>query len=230
MSGRRILVVEDEDNLAQTMLLNLRMEGYETLHARTGTEVLSILREPQQMPDLVLLDVMLPDIDGFELCRQLKDKQPGLPVFFLTARSAKTDKIGGLSLGADDYLTKPFDLDELLLRIANRLKRNDQPVQNEAVMVGDCRFSFTTFEADTVDGTRTILSRREAGLLKLLTGSPGKVISRDEIIAALWDSGENASSRTIDNYILALRKYFERDPKNPRHFHSVRGVGYRFTP
>jgi two-component system alkaline phosphatase synthesis response regulator PhoP len=230
MSAHRILVVEDEQNLAQTLLLNLRLEGYQTTHASTGNQVLSIISAGLDEIDLVLLDVMLPDADGYSLCRRMKEKRPGLPVFFLTARSAKVDKLEGLSLGADDYLTKPFDLDELLLRVANLLKRTAQHPEDECITIGDCEVNFNTYELRNIQGEKIPLSKREAALLKILTSTPGKVVSRDEIISRLWSPGENASSRTIDNLILTFRKHFELDPKNSKHFHSVRGVGYRYTP
>jgi two-component system, OmpR family, alkaline phosphatase synthesis response regulator PhoP len=166
--------------------------------------------------------------NGFDLFKEFKKINPDVPVIFLTAKGQTADKISGLKLGADDYIVKPFELEELLLRIRNVMKRNATP-ESQLFTFGDCSINFETFEVKDVNGKTITLSRREMGLLKLLTTKENKVISRDEIIEALWDPNENASSRTIDNYILSFRKYFEKNPKEPKHFHSVRGVGYKFT-
>jgi two-component system alkaline phosphatase synthesis response regulator PhoP len=223
-----ILLVEDEENLANTMVLNLRLENYEVSLARRGEEALSLFRKHRDTLGLVLLDVMLPDVNGFELCKEFKRLQPDLPVIFLTAKNQTSDKIGGLKLGADDYMTKPFDLEELLLRISNLLKRTQK--DNEPVFrFGPCSINFQTYEIVDIKGEQQTLSKREIGLLELLTTQSNKVISRDEIIDKLWNVNENASSRTIDNYILNFRKYFEENPKQPQHFHSIRGVGYKFV-
>ncbi|WP_317897298.1 response regulator transcription factor [Aurantibacillus circumpalustris] len=222
-----IFIVEDEENLANTISLNLKFENYLVSIARNGSEALQFFKKNQETIHLVILDVMLPDINGFDLCKEFKNALPDLPVIFLTAKNQMADKIDGLKLGADDYITKPFDLEELLLRISNLLKRTQK--ENTAVFSFDnCHINFQTFEIMDAKGTVQTLSKREIGLLELLTANTNKVISRDEIIEKLWDVSENASSRTIDNYILNFRKYFEKDPKNPQHFHSVRGVGYKF--
>lgn len=223
----RIFIVEDEESLANTLALNLQLENYEPLIARSGSEALRLFKAQPGAFSLVLLDVMLPDINGFDLCSEFKAIQPSLPVIFLTAKNQGADKISGLKLGADDYITKPFDLEELLLRIHNLIKRTKK--ENPAIYTfGNCRIDFQTFEITGVRGEKQTLSKREIGLLQLLTSGENKVISRDEIIDKLWDVNENASSRTIDNYILNFRKYFETNPKEPVHFHSIRGVGYKF--
>lgn len=226
--SHHILIVEDEESLADTIALNLKLENYSVSIARSGTEAVSAFKASYPQLSLVLLDVMLPDINGFDLCREFKQLSPGVPVIFLTAKHQTADKISGLKLGADDYIVKPFDLEELLLRVTNLIRRT----QKEAAPVfrfENGEISFQTFEIVDVKGTRQTLSKREMGLLELLTSNINKVISRDEIIEKLWDVNENASSRTIDNYILNFRKYFEPNPKEPKHFHSVRGVGYKFT-
>jgi two-component system alkaline phosphatase synthesis response regulator PhoP len=223
-----ILVVEDEENLANTIALNLRLENYTVSVARNGKEALALFTNKLASLSLVLLDVMLPDINGFDLCKQFKTLSPDLPVIFLTAKNQVSDKISGLKLGADDYITKPFDLEELLLRINNLLKRV-QKENNDVFYFDGCSINFQTFEIVDVNGNRHTLSKREIGLLELLTSNINKVISRDKIIEELWEADENASSRTIDNYILNFRKYFEANPKNPQHFFSVRGVGYKFV-
>lgn len=223
-----ILVIEDEENLANTIALNLKLENYQVSIARNGNEALLFFSKNHTSLNLVLLDVMLPDINGFDLCEKFKTTDPDLPVIFLTAKNQTSDKIGGLKLGADDYITKPFDLEELLLRISNLLKRT-QKETDSVFIFGSCRINFQTYEIVDFKGFTQTLSKREIGLLELLTANTNKVISRDEIIEKLWDVNENASSRTIDNYILNFRKYFEVNPKEPQHFHSIRGVGYKFV-
>lgn len=223
-----ILLVEDEEALAQTLSLNLELENYKVFIAKNGSSALKNFNDHQHLLHLVLLDVMLPEINGFDLCLQFKKINPKVPVIFLTAKDLSTEKITGLKLGAEDYITKPFELEELLLRIQNVIKRN--PITRSKVFIfGSCSINFDTFEVTDNSGKAHELSNREIGLLKLLTENENKVISRDQIINELWDVNENASSRTIDNFILGFRKYFEENPKEPKHFHSIRGVGYKFT-
>lgn len=227
MQKNKIFVVEDEENLADTIALNLTLEDYQVVVARSGSEALKIFKTQQSSISLVLLDVMLPDINGFDLCREFRQMNTAIPVIFLTAKSQTSDKIEGLKLGADDYITKPFDLEELLLRISNLIKRLKKEVVSVYSFDGG-EINFITYEIKDINGKKLTLSKREIGLLELLTTHLNRVISRDEIIEKLWDTNENASSRTIDNYILNFRKYFERNPKEPKHFHSIRGVGYKF--
>lgn len=224
----QILIVEDENSLADTLALNLKMENYSVLVARSGSEALKTFTNNHSDLSLVLLDVMLPDINGFDLCKEFKNIKPEIPVIFLTAKNQSSDKISGLKLGADDYITKPFDLEELLLRINNLIKRT-QKENPSFFKFGDCEINFQTFEITDIQGKRHTLAKREIGLLELLTSNINKVISRDEILEKLWEANENASSRTIDNYILSFRKYFESNPKEPKHFFSIRGVGYKFV-
>ncbi|MEI8136663.1 MAG: response regulator transcription factor [Bacteroidota bacterium] len=228
MQQSQILIVEDEENLANTIALNLQLDNYMIIIARSGKDALSVFKNNTNAIHLVLLDVMLPEINGFDLCKEFKAINQAVPVIFLTAKNQIADKIEGLKLGADDYITKPFDLEELLLRVNNLIKRTkiDKP---SIFNFENCHINFETFEIKDITGATSTLSKREIGLLKLLTENANKVISRDEIIDKLWDVDENASSRTIDNYILNFRKYFERNPKEPSHFHSIRGVGYKFT-
>ncbi|MBL7913197.1 MAG: response regulator transcription factor [Bacteroidia bacterium] len=227
MAQPHIFVVEDEESLAETIALNLRLENYKVTIAKSGKQALDVFKKEHPTINLVLLDVMLPEINGFELCKAFKVLNPALPIIFLTAKNQIADKIEGLKLGADDYITKPFDLEELLLRVSNLIKRTQK--DTPAVFnFNTCSINFETFEIKDISGSYSTLSKREIGLLKLLTENANKVISRDEIIEKLWDVNENASSRTIDNYILNFRKYFEANPKEPAHFHSIRGVGYKF--
>ena len=228
MQQYHILIVEDEESLANTIALNLQLENYKVIVARKGNDALSVFKNNSGLINLVLLDVMLPEINGYELCQLFKAIDPLVPVIFLTAKNQISDKIEGLKLGADDYITKPFDLEELLLRVNNILKRTKKEA-SPAFNFSACAINFETFEIKDITGATTTLSKREIGLLKLLTENANKVISRDQIIEKLWGVEENASSRTIDNYILNFRKYFELNPKEPVHFHSIRGVGYKFT-
>jgi two-component system alkaline phosphatase synthesis response regulator PhoP len=223
-----ILLVEDEKSLSETLSLNLSLEKYQVTVAENGDQALATFKRDPSNFDLVLLDVMLPGTNGYELCRVFKNIQPAIPVIFLTAKNQLADKVAGLRLGADDYITKPFDLEELLLRISNLLKRTVKN-ENDKFSFNSCEINFVTYEITDIRGERHDLSRREIGLLALLTNNVNKVISRDDIINKLWEDGENASSRTIDNYIMNFRKFFEKNPREPKHFHSVRGVGYKFT-
>lgn len=225
----KILIVEDEESLANTLALNLKLENYEVLVANTGNQALDEFTFNSVSIDLVLLDVMLPQINGFELFERFKKINPVTPIIFLTAKNLSSDKIAGLKLGADDYIVKPFELEELLLRVKNILKRNITSGAS-TYSFGKCSINFDTFEIKDIKGSLATLSRREIGLLKLLTSKANKVVSRDEIIEELWSAEENASSRTIDNFILNFRKYFEENPKEPQHFHSIRSVGYKFIP
>lgn len=228
MQKPTILIVEDEESLGKTLLLNLELENYNVKLANSGNSALQLFTQNHKDLNLVLLDVMLPEINGFELCQKFKSINSQVPVIFLTAKNQTSEKISGLKLGADDYITKPFELEELLLRIQNVIKRNAKK-GSTVFEFGKCNINFETFEIKDAKGVISTLSKREIGLLKLLTDNENKVISRDQIIQNLWDEKENASSRTIDNYILGFRKYFELNAKEPKHFHSIRGVGYKFT-
>jgi two-component system alkaline phosphatase synthesis response regulator PhoP len=228
MSKPKILLVEDEEHLAQTLVLNLTLENYEVDHAANGDEALKQFGKTNNGPDLVLLDVMLPGMSGFELCEKFKRRHPEVPVIFITARDQGVDRKTGLRLGADDYIVKPFDLEELLLRIRNNIKRTRKPAPEVFEFAGG-KIDFESFEIVNRQGEKLLLSKREIGMLQLLTSSENKVVSRDEIIEKLWEKAESASSRTIDNYVLLFRKLFEKDPKDPKHFLSVRAVGYKFV-
>jgi two-component system alkaline phosphatase synthesis response regulator PhoP len=223
-----ILIVEDEESLAKTLDLNFQLEGWKVALANSGPKALEQFKALSGSLKLVLLDIMLPGISGFDLFGEFKKMKPGIAIIFLTARDQSPDKIAGLKLGADDYIVKPFDLEELILRVKNVLKRNAPPASN-VFRFDNCSINFETFEVRDITGKISTLSKREMGLLKLLTANINKVISRDEIIDSLWQPDDNASSRTIDNYILGFRKLFEKDPKNPEHFLSVRSVGYKFV-
>ncbi len=223
----KVLIIEDELALQQTLKLNLELENYKVDTCSSGESAISQIKTLK--PDLILLDIMLPVLSGIEIYKQLKVLNINIPVIFLTAKNNVQDKIEGLKLGADDYITKPFDLEELLLRIHNVLKRNAPLKQESSIFKFDgCEINFSTFQIISREGKTEDLSKREMALLKLLVDNVNNVVSRDEILDKLWTKEENPSSRTIDNYILNFRKLFEINQKEPLHFLSIRGVGYKF--
>ncbi|TND05557.1 MAG: response regulator with CheY-like receiver domain and winged-helix DNA-binding domain [Bacteroidetes bacterium] len=227
--NRRILLVEDEENLRKTIKLNLEIEGYEVVTAVDGDSGVAQFRPGGY--DLVILDVMLPKLNGFDVCAAIRKKDTDVPVLFLTAKASGEDKVHGLRLGADDYLTKPFNLEEFLLRVQNLIRRSKRIPESQLGTVyrfGENEVNFATFEAQCWDGKRWMLSKREVELLRLLIDKKGEVVSRDLILDLLWKEDAVPSARTIDNYILNFRKYFERNPRDPEFFYSIRGVGYKF--
>lgn len=222
-----ILIIEDEIALSSTLALNFELEGFQIIQANTGNKAIELFGQLKSKINLVFLDIMLPDVNGYTLCKSFKEIKPDLPIIFITARNQTIDKIEGLKLGADDYITKPFELEEVLLRTKNLLKRT-QPVDAGIFKFGNNSINFDSFEVTTYNGENYKLTKREIGLLKMLTNHVNKVISRDEIIEELWQENENPSGRTIDNYIVNFRKMFEKNPKEPIYFQSIRGVGYKF--
>ena len=227
LSKPRILVVEDETHLLDLLLLNLESEGYACTPAKNGKTALDLIFQNEY--DLILLDVMLPGLNGFEIMDQLVAKNIQTPVIFLTARSDDKDKISGLRRGAVDYIGKPFNLEELLLRINVHLKAQKKNNRPALIVVGDYEVNPETFEV-YVRGEKTAeIGKKELLLLQLLAENAGKVVSRETILSKIWGNEVETTTRTIDNYILTLRKLFNDDPKNPRYLHSIRGVGYKLT-
>ena len=228
----RILLVEDERNLALGIAENLQAEGYAPEIAGDGT--LGLARMTGESWDLVLLDVMLPGLDGIEVCRRARAAGCNAPVLFLTARGGVDDRVQGLEAGGDDYLAKPFNLRELLARVAAILRRQrwygQGVVQEHVLRFHGNEFDFKGFRGRSFDGHEQSLTQREAMILKALAERSGEVVSREEVLEKVWGHDVYPSTRTIDNFIVRLRKRFERDPERPQHFHTVRGVGYRFTP
>ncbi|MEL7021728.1 MAG: response regulator transcription factor [Bacteroidota bacterium] len=224
----RILLVEDEENIRDVVKLNLELEDYEVVTAADGRTALKHFKE--QHFDLLILDVMLPEVDGFQIVEQVRLTNMDVPVIFLTAKDAAGDRITGLKKGADDYLTKPFNLEELLLRVNNLIKRTSKSPENtpEVYDFGSNKVNFITYEAVGNPGEFT-LTKKEAMLLKLLVDRKDEVVSRQQILQSVWGYDVYPSTRTIDNFILNFRKYFEEDPKSPQFFLSVRGVGYKFV-
>jgi two-component system alkaline phosphatase synthesis response regulator PhoP len=224
-----ILVVDDEAHLAAGIAENLEAEGYRTDVAHDGLAGLERLRaEPF---DLVLLDVMMPNMDGLELCARLRSEGVQTPVLFLTVKGDAEDRVRGFEVGGDDYLTKPFHLRELLLRVAAILRRSTwYQSTNAELLFGGNRIDFQTYEAHAWDGSTHALTHKEAMIMKALADRVGSIVTREEILDRVWGYEVFPSTRTIDNFIVRLRKRFERNPEIPAHFHTVRGVGYRFTP
>ena len=223
----RVCIVEDEKSLADLIALNLELEGYEVMVIPSGRKAIDMVPEMHQF-DLIILDVMLPEVSGFEICKAIREKHT-IPVLFLSAKGTTEDRVAGLKLGANDYLSKPFDLEELLLRVQNLINLNRKE-KVSGVIIGNKKINFSTFEVDDLDfKTRLTISKKEKELLKLFIENEGKVISRDELLDKVWGKDQFPTSRTVDNYILALRKIFEPNPKEPIYFHSIRSVGYKFT-
>jgi len=226
--AHKILLVEDEANLANAILLNLKLEGYTATWIKNGkTANATLLSKPKNF-DLVILDVMLPEKDGFEICKNFRKAGDDTPILFLSARNSGKDKITGLRLGADDYLGKPFNLEELLLRIEILLKRNStkKPELTHQFQFGKNILNFNAQLATNYSGNVINLTSLEYKLLDLLVKKKGEVVSREEIIEELW-TNEPINGRSIDNIISRFRKWFESEPKKPQHFISIRGVGYR---
>ena len=224
---KRILVVEDEKDLADTIKLNLELEEYHPIVVRDGLDAIAAFKE--QSFDLVILDIMIPSINGIEVCENIRLQDSSVPIMFLSAKSRSEDRILGLKKGGDDYLTKPFNLEELILRIGNLITRNETNTSNSitSYSFGDNSVDFDSYEAVGKQGKFT-LTNKESLLLKLLIENEGEVVSRERILQAVWGYSVYPSTRTIDNFVLAFRRYFEDDQKNPKYFISLRGVGYKF--
>jgi len=226
----RILLVEDEMSIAQGLLFNLEAEGYEVTHVLTGEDAL----ETQLKTDfhLVILDIMLPGINGFEVCRQLRERDSQLPVLMLTARETEEDRIRGLGLGADDYLAKPFSLDELMLRVEGILRRSSwyrpETVEQSSYAFGSNTIDFTNQVAQTEQGEIT-LTDLETRMIRAFIENESQVLSRKKLLSSVWGVSPKTETRTLDNFVVRLRRYFEKDPSRPQHFHTVRGRGYRFS-
>ncbi len=227
----RLLLLEDERNVAQTLTERLGAAGFAVTRADSLASARRVIGEGSF--NLALLDVGLPDGSGFELARLLRDRAPATAIVFLTAHAAPEDRIRGLELGADDYVAKPFHFRELLLRIQNCLKRAQDLVQVPGEMRGQVRIGralvdFERFVA-TVDGHTQALTHKECAVLRLLAERAGKAVSRDEILDRAWSADEFPTSRTVDNFIVRLRKLVEADAADPRVIRSIRGVGYLLT-
>jgi two-component system alkaline phosphatase synthesis response regulator PhoP len=226
-----ILLVEDEENLHEALKLNLELEGYEITSAYDGNVALKAIAD--EYFDLIILDVMLPEIDGINVTETVRLQNNDVPILILSARNTSADRVLGLKKGADDYLTKPFNLEELLLRVYKLIDKNkklqDRETIGDTYSFGKSIIDFKAQEARTKNGETVQLSKKETMLLKLLIENKNEVVPREKILQAVWGYNVYPTTRTIDNFILSFRKYFEEDSRNPRYFHSVRGVGYKYS-
>ncbi|MFT3982169.1 MAG: response regulator transcription factor [Ferruginibacter sp.] len=226
-----ILLVEDEENLQEALKLNLELEGYEVTSSYDGAAALKSFQ--QEHFDLIILDVMLPELDGISVCETIRLTNPEVPILILSAKNSSADRVLGLKKGADDYLTKPFNLEELLLRVNKLLRKSEQLAIKQPLPdiyeFGKNKIDFKALEGSNKKLEKILLSKKETMLLKLLIENKNEVVPREKILQTVWGYNVYPTTRTIDNFILNFRKYFEEDSRNPRYFHSVRGIGYKFT-
>lgn len=226
-----ILLVEDEENLHEALKLNLSLEGYEVTSAYTGTQALQNIQK--EYFDLIVLDIMLPGVDGISVTETIRVDNNEVPILILSAKSSSADRVLGLKKGADDYLVKPFNLEELLLRVQKLINKNKKMMEKEFIgdvyQFGSNKIDFKAQEATGKHGHLIQLSKKETMLLKLLIENRNEVVPREKILQTVWGYNVYPTTRTIDNFILSFRKYFEDDSRNPHYFHSVRGVGYKYT-
>jgi len=226
-----ILLVEDEENLHEALKLNLELEGYDVTSAFDGATALHTVQG--EYFDLIILDVMLPEMDGVNVTETIRISNNEVPILILSAKNSSADRVLGLKKGADDYLAKPFNLEELLLRVNKLIGKNkkmrDRSSVGDTYSFGGNTIDFKAQEATKKEGAKIQLSKKETMLLKLLIENKNDVVPREKILQSVWGYNVYPTTRTIDNFILNFRKYFEEDSRNPKYFHSVRGVGYKYT-
>ena len=226
-----ILLVEDEENLHEALKLNLELEGYEVVSSFDGAAALKAVQS--EYFDLIILDIMLPEMDGITVTETIRIRNNEVPILILSARNSSADRVLGLKKGADDYLVKPFNLEELLLRVHKLIEKNKKLLDKSSVgntyTLGKNTIDFKAQEAMTESGEKIQLSKKETMLLKLLIENKNEVVPREKILQSVWGYNVYPTTRTIDNFILNFRKYFEEDSRNPKYFHSVRGVGYKYS-
>ena len=223
----RILIVEDDPDMVTGLRDNFELEGYDVIVARDGVEGLNKALESK--PDLIVLDLMLPKMSGLDVCRNLRRSGINVPVLMLTARGQEIDKVLGLEVGADDYITKPFSLNELLARVRAQLRRaNNEVAKIEHYSFGDVEVDFQKYKA-AKSGASIDLSPREIELLKFLVNHRGETVTREQLLDAVWGYDAMMYTRTVDNHIAKLRQKIENDPENPVFILTVHRVGYRFT-
>jgi DNA-binding response OmpR family regulator len=226
-----VLAIEDDPAILRGLSDNLRFEGYEVITASDGETGYQLQRE--RKPDLIVLDLMLPRMSGLEFCRKLRAEKIQTPILMLTARSEEPDRVLGLDLGADDYVTKPFSVRELMARVRALLRRS-QPAEASPDLPDDLRFGstevdFRSYEARR-DGAPVEMTRKEFAILRFLASRAGQVVTRDDLLNEVWGYESYPSSRTVDNHVAGLRAKLERDASQPEHIKTVHGVGYKFTP
>jgi two-component system alkaline phosphatase synthesis response regulator PhoP len=228
---KRVLLVEDEEHLLEAIKLNLELEGFHVTAVKEGGQVLKVFKQGRF--DLIILDVMLPEVDGYTLCEAIRIHNSSVPILFLSAKNTSEDKIIGLKRGADDYMTKPFNLEEFLLRVSALVKRglnkSEKSDLQDIYRFDEYEVNFVTYKVTGKNKEIFDLTKKEILLLKLLIERRNEVVSREQILEVVWGYDIYPSTRTVDNFILAFRKYFETDPKNPKYFFSIRGVGYKFV-
>ncbi len=226
-----LLIAEDEESLREALKLNLELEGYEVTAVDNGPAVIRTVKN--EYFDLIILDIMLPEMDGITVCETIRMQHNDVPILFLSARNTGADRVEGLKKGGDDYMTKPFNLEELLLRVDKLVTKNKkikEPQSRPDVYEFEgCKIDFAAHECIDKNKETQELSKKEAALLKLLIEHEGEVVSREQILQIVWGYNVYPTTRTIDNFILNFRKFFEVDSRNPKHFHSIRGIGYKFT-
>lgn len=230
MKKFEILLVEDEENLHDTLKLNLELEGYSVSSSYDGAHALKQIQSAHF--DLIILDIMLPGIDGYSIIETVRIHNNNTPILILSAKNTSANRVQGLKIGADDYMTKPFNLEELLLRVSKLIQKSGV---NSAVQHNLAHYSFSgntvnfnLLEAILYNGEKINLTKKEAMLLKLLVENKNTIITRERILQTVWGYNVFPNTRTIDNFILNFRKYFELDSKTPLHFISIRGIGYKF--
>jgi two-component system alkaline phosphatase synthesis response regulator PhoP len=225
---KKILIIEDEQDLIKGLKLNLSDEGFEVDWAVNGVD--GLRKAIEETPDLIILDIMLPEMDGLEVCRNLRQKNIYIPVIMLTAKGGEIDKVVGLEIGADDYMTKPFSIRELLARIKARLRHSEKEGKQvpEVYSIGDIEIDFVRFKIKR-KGIEQELTSLETDILRYFVIHRGEVVSRNDLLDKIWGYESYPTTRTIDNHILKLRKKIEEDPSHPRYILSVYGGGYRFT-
>ena len=220
----RILVIEDDPSILKGLELNLGLEGYQVKGAMDGAN--GLLAAQDWKPDLVVLDIMLPGMSGYEVCRELRRRGSNVPILILSAKGTEIDRVHGLDLGADDYVTKPFGLQELLSRVRALLRRSKPPTQGKLLTFGDVEADFVAGEVRRA-GAAVEMTVRELQLLQYLSGREGRVVTRQMILDAVWGENYFGTERTVDNFITRLRQKLD-NPDEPVHFVTVRGMGYRF--
>ncbi len=228
MMKKRILIIEDEQDLIKGLKLNLSDEGFDVDWAVNGVE--GLRKAIEEAPDLIILDIMLPEMDGLEVCRELRQKKIDIPIIMLTAKGEEIDKVVGLEIGADDYITKPFSIRELLARIKARLRNAERMGKTipEVYSFGDIEIDFARFKVRRKEKEMEFTSL-EIEILKYFIAHRGEVVARNDLLDKVWGYESYPTTRTIDNHILKLRKKIEEDPSHPRYILSVYGGGYRFT-
>lgn len=231
---KRILIVEDEPAIAEGLRFNFELEGYEVLYASDGPTALELARDSDPAIDVIVLDLMLPSMSGYEVCKRIRSFNLEIPILVLSARTLSEDKAQAFDCGTDQYMTKPFALPELLSRVRNLLERRPiagrpgLPPSSERYQFGDVTIDFQKFQVRVGEAVHS-LTTMEMQLLKYFVEHPEVVLSRNQILRDVWDETADITTRSIDNFVLRLRKMIEPDPSNPVYLQSVRGTGYRFT-